>query len=188
MLLHRPRRPVYPFWRCFCKVPADERECEGPTSSAPVLESSSLLTVLLTFQFSSSFQSSPSSQVLEDLELKGRCGDLSNQRFVPHTVCVRSRLSACDFCVPFDQTPERQLQINTGFSEISALSLESQSAQQPSFPSSSHFCHHFEALLAFTILLPPRWSSFCWGTLWAPNLWNSCGFRAPEALSYSSSL
>jgi hypothetical protein len=158
-----------------------------------------------TFQFSSSFQSSPSSQVLEDLELKGRCGDLCNERFVPssdttvkileqnlfgrvifsqnftemkitkqqsscrkilykmhgssftahlklpiqeekknrkrkdsgnlpHTVCVRSRLSACDFCVPFGQTPERQLQINTGCSEISALSLESLAAQQPGSP------------------------------------------------------
>ncbi len=158
-----------------------------------------------TFQFSSSFQSSPSSQVLEYLELKGRCGDLCNERFVPssdttvkileqnlfgrvifsqnvtemkitkqqtscrkilykmhgssltphlklpiqeekknrkrkdsgnlpHTVCVMSQLSACDFCVPFGQTPERQLQINTGFSEISALSLESQAAQQPGFP------------------------------------------------------
>ncbi len=124
-----------------------------------------------TFQFSSSFQSSPSSQVLEDLELKGRCGDLCNERFVPssdngknseqnlfervifsqnftemkitkqqtsyrkilykmhgrsftahlklpiqeekknrkpkdsgnlpHTVCVRSRLSACEFLCPF---------------------------------------------------------------------------------------
>jgi len=48
ILLHGPRRPVYPFWRCFCEVPAGERECEGLTSSAPVLESSSLLTVLLT--------------------------------------------------------------------------------------------------------------------------------------------
>ncbi len=36
-----------------------------------------------TFQFSSSFQSSPKSQVLEDPELKGRCGDLWNERFVP---------------------------------------------------------------------------------------------------------
>jgi hypothetical protein len=48
MLLQGPRIPVYPFWRCVCKVPADERECEGPTSSAPILESSSILTVLLT--------------------------------------------------------------------------------------------------------------------------------------------
>jgi len=47
MLLHGPTRPVYPLWRCFGKVPADERESEGPTSSAPVLESSSILTVLL---------------------------------------------------------------------------------------------------------------------------------------------
>jgi hypothetical protein len=158
-----------------------------------------------TFQFSSSFQSSPSSQVLEDPELKGRCGDLWNERFVPssdttvqileqnffgrvifpqnftemkitkqqtscrkilyqmhgssftahlkfpiqeekknrkrkdwgnlpHTACVRGRISVSYFCPPLGQTPERQLQINTGFSEISAWSLESQAAQQPGFP------------------------------------------------------
>ncbi len=158
-----------------------------------------------TFQFSSSFQSSPSSQVLEDLELKGRCDDLWNERFVPssdttvkileqnlfgrvifsqnftemkvtkqqtscrkilyrmhgssftahlkfpmeeekknrkrkdtgnlpHTGCVRGRISVSCFCPPLGQTPERQLQINTGFSQISALSLESQAAQQPGFP------------------------------------------------------
>ncbi len=54
-------------------------------------------------------------------------------------------------------------------------------------PSSSHFCHHLEVPLAFTLLLPPCWSSFSWGTLEAPNPWNSCGSRVPEALSYSSS-
>ncbi len=50
MLLHGPRRPVYPFWRCFCEVPDDERGCEGATSRAPVLKSSSLVAVLLTWK------------------------------------------------------------------------------------------------------------------------------------------
>jgi len=33
--------------------------------------------------FQAYLASSPSSEVLEDLELKGRCGDLCNERFVP---------------------------------------------------------------------------------------------------------
>jgi len=71
--------------------------------------------------FHSAFET-PNSRREEDRKRK----DSGN---LPHAVCVRSRLSACDFCAPFGQPPERQLQINTGFSEISALSLESQAVQ-----------------------------------------------------------
>jgi len=74
-----------------------------------------------------------SSQVLEDPELKGRCGDLCNESFVPHTNCVRSRFSVSYFCSPFGETPQRQLQINTELSEISALRLENHPAQEPNF-------------------------------------------------------
>ncbi len=53
---------------------------------------------------------------------------------LPHTVCAPSRLSLSYLCPPLRQTTPRQVQINTGFSEISVLRLENQAAKQPSFP------------------------------------------------------
>jgi len=65
---------------------------------------------------------------------------------LPHTVCVRSPLSVSYFCSPFGETPQRQLQINTELSEISALRLENHAAQEPNFPA---------RWIDQTLLMPP---------------------------------
>jgi hypothetical protein len=48
-----------------------------------------------------------------------------------HTIRVRSRLSVSYFCSPFDETPQRQLQIHTELSEISALRLKTMQLRNP---------------------------------------------------------
>jgi hypothetical protein len=62
---------------------------------------------------------------------------IGNGRTQPtyHTQFAHRVDSQCPICVPpFRQTTQRQVQFNTGFSEISALRLENQAAKQPSFP------------------------------------------------------